>query len=199
MGVLKSAADLVYTIRFLKLLVTPFEETDAYKAGIIDKDGNKRKDFSMNTTDNREAYREHYTAFHRLVYNVKRLMAKAPGGSSRLASYAAALYLIKEHGQLSNKNVEKIHSNTGVDVLDMLAETSQWFMIEGNRLSPGVYRMLNESMTTEYAELVTKGDQIRVLAENNSPVGQILGIDIYKVVHLKSQQSLYISTGEITR
>lgn len=199
MGVLKSAADLVYTIRFLKLLVTPFEETDAYKAGIIDEDGNKRKDFSMNTTDNREAYREHYTAFHRLVYNVKRLMAKAPGGSSRLASYAAALYLIKEHGQLSNKNVEKIHSNTGVDVLDMLAETSQWFMIEGNRLSPGVYRMLNESMTTEYAELVTKGDQIRVLAENNSPVGQILGIDIYKVVHLKSQQSLYISTGEITR
>ena len=199
MGVLKSAADLVYTIRFLKLLVTPFEETDAYKAGIIDEDGNKRKDFSMNTTDNREAYREHYTAFHRLVYNVKRLMAKAPGGSSRLASYAAALYLIKEHGQLSNKNVEKIHSNTGVDVLDMLAETSQWFMIEGNRLSPGVYRMLNESMTTEYAELVTKGDQIRVLAKNNSPIGQILGIDIYKVVHLKSQQSLYISTGEITR
>lgn len=199
MGVLKSAADLVYTIRFLKLLVTPFNETDAYKAGIIDADGKRNKDFSMNTTDNREAYREHYTAFHRLVYNIKRLLAKAPGGSSRLASYAAALYLIKEHGQLSNKNVEKIHSETGVDVLDMLAETSQWFMLEDDRLSPGVYRMKNESMTSEYAEIVIKGDQIRVLPEKNQPIDQILGINIYEVVHLKSQQSLYISTGEITR
>jgi hypothetical protein len=31
MGILKSAADLVYTIRFLKLLVTKFEDTGAYK------------------------------------------------------------------------------------------------------------------------------------------------------------------------
>ena len=39
MGILKSAADVVYTIRFLKLLVTKFEETDAFKYGIIDADG----------------------------------------------------------------------------------------------------------------------------------------------------------------
>ena len=53
MGILKSAADLVYTIRFLKLLVTPFDETDAFKAGIIDEDGNKNKDFSLNSMDDR--------------------------------------------------------------------------------------------------------------------------------------------------
>lgn len=41
MGILKSAADVVYTIRFLKLLVTKFEDTGAFKAGIIDKDGKK--------------------------------------------------------------------------------------------------------------------------------------------------------------
>ena len=41
MGIVKSAADLLYTFRFLKLLVTPFEETDAYKAGIIDENGEK--------------------------------------------------------------------------------------------------------------------------------------------------------------
>ena len=37
MGILKSAADLVYTIRFLKLLTTPIKDTETYKAGIIDE------------------------------------------------------------------------------------------------------------------------------------------------------------------
>ena len=35
------AIDLFVTYRFIKLLVTPFEETDAFKLGIIDKDGNR--------------------------------------------------------------------------------------------------------------------------------------------------------------
>ena len=75
MGILKSIRDIVYTIRFLKLLVTKFEDTNAFKAGIIDADGKKRKDFSMDTMDNRDAYRTHYTSFHRLVFNLKRIMA----------------------------------------------------------------------------------------------------------------------------
>ena len=74
MGILKSAADLVYTIRFLKLLVTPFEKTDAFKSGIIDADGKRVKEFTTNSIDDREAYRSHYTPFHRLVFNLKRLM-----------------------------------------------------------------------------------------------------------------------------
>ena len=47
MGILKSAADFVYTIRFLKLLTTPFEKMGAYEIGLIDKDGKvdkKRKE-----------------------------------------------------------------------------------------------------------------------------------------------------------
>ena len=33
------AIDLFVTYRFIKLLVTPFEKTEAFKLGIIDKDG----------------------------------------------------------------------------------------------------------------------------------------------------------------
>ena len=43
MGILKSAADLVYTLRFLKLLTTPFEKTKAYELGIIDDKGKELK------------------------------------------------------------------------------------------------------------------------------------------------------------
>lgn len=199
MGILKSAADLVYTIRFLKLLVTPFEDTEAFKAGIIDADGNKNKDFNLNSADDREAYRNHYTTFHRLVFNLKRIMAKAPGGQSVVARYGAALALIKEHGELSDKNVEKIHRETGIDILDMLVEESKWFVIENNKLSPGVYRMKNESITTLAEDLVKKGDQVRVVEDKNAPVDEIFGVNIYEVTHLKSGQTIYITTGEITK
>ena len=35
------AIDLFVTYRFLKLLTTPFEKTEAYKLGIIDDNGNR--------------------------------------------------------------------------------------------------------------------------------------------------------------
>jgi len=35
------AIDLFVTYRFIKLLVTPFEKTEAFKLGIIDKTGNR--------------------------------------------------------------------------------------------------------------------------------------------------------------
>lgn len=197
MGILKSAADLVYTIRFLKLLVTPFDKTEAFKAGIIDADGNKNKEFNLNSTDDRDAYRSHYTPFHRLVFNLKRIMAKAPGGQSVVARYGAALALIREHGELSDKNLNKIHVETGIDVLDCLSEESKWFMLEGNELSPGVYKMKNETITTKCEEIVKKGDQIRIVETH--PFDEVLGLQVYEAVHLKSNQKVYITTAEITK
>tara|TARA_B110000238_G_C16020267_1_gene392901 strand:- start:66 stop:662 length:597 start_codon:yes stop_codon:yes gene_type:complete len=198
MGLLKTAADLVYTIRFLKLLVTPIEKTDAFKKGIIDIDGKKRKEFNTNSTDDREAYRSHYTPFHRLVFNLKKIMAKAPGGSSVVARYGAALALIKEHGQLTDYRIMQIHEETGIDILDCLAEDSQWFVIEDKQLSPGIYRIKHDTMNAMCEEVVHKDDKIRV-DEDAIPVDEILGIDIYKGIHLASRSYVYFTTGEITR
>jgi len=200
MGLLKSAADLVYTIRFLKLLVTPFEKTDAFKAGIIDEDGQKRKDFNTNSTDDREAYRSHYTPFHRLVFNLKRLMAKVPGGQSVIARYGAALALIKEDGQLSDARIMQIHEETGIDILDVLAEETSWFMLEDKELSPGIYRMKHDTVTaTKCEDIVKKGDKIRIVETDAKPIDEILGLDIYKGIHQNSKQWVYFTSGEITR
>ena len=56
-----------------------------------------------------------YTPFIRLAANVKRLVAKIPGGGSRLGSFASALYLIKEKYNLpftlisdSKKTIRKL-------------------------------------------------------------------------------------------
>jgi len=147
MGLLKSATDLVFTIRFLKLLVTPFEKLGAFKAGIIDKDGKKNPNFNTLKTDDREAYRTHYTAFIRLVINIKRIMAKAPGGQSAIARYGAALLLIKEHGELKDDQLLKIHDATGIEAMNLISETREWFVLEDGGLVEGVYLMLNDTMT----------------------------------------------------
>jgi hypothetical protein len=93
----------------------------------------------------------------------------------------------------------KIHEKTGIDILDVLAEDHQWFMTEGNKLSPGMYKMKYDSMTTKCAEVVTKGDRVRVTEDNNAPFTDVLGLDIYEVIHEKSGQSIYISTSELIR
>ncbi len=200
MGILKSAADLVYTIRFLKLLVTPFDKTEAFKKGIIDADGKKNKEFNTNSIDDREAYRSHYTPFHRLVFNLKRLMSKVPGGQSVVARYGAALALIKEHGELSDERLMQIHEETGIDILDCLAEQSEWFMLDDKQLSPGIYRMKNDTVTALYCEdIVKKGDRVRIIETQASPIDEVLGLDIYKGLHENSSQWVYFTTGEITR
>ena len=94
--------DLFLVYHFIKRLATPFEKWDAYKEGIIDKDGNiLKKTKDLTTVKERDAWGK----FDLMILKLKRLLAKVPGGSSRIASYAAALYLIKEH---NNVDVETI-------------------------------------------------------------------------------------------
>lgn len=197
MGIIKSAADLVYTFRFLKLLVTKFEDTDAYRVGIIDKDGNRRKDYDLNTMQGRDDYANYYTPFHRLVYNIKKLMAKVPGGSSTIASYAAALYLLKEKYGIPENKIEQGIQQLGYDATDFMVEQSQWFVLNDSRLSPGSYRLKNPKVVNStFEELAQKKDFIRV-SENCYPVGTLFGVNIYEVVHVKTNQKIYVTVEEL--
>jgi len=102
-------ADTIYTYRFLKLLVTPFRETEAFKLGIIDEKGKRLKDKQITTTEERAAF----NLFHRLVFNLKRLIELAPGGRTRVASYVAALALLKEHYDIDvNKALTEMKVNS---------------------------------------------------------------------------------------
>ncbi len=93
MGVLTGAANLFFIYRFLRILTTAWEDSDAFKLGIIDENGKILK--KKNKLKGKEE-KEAYTMMHRFVWKMKRLMEKIPFGKSRLASYAAALWLIKE-------------------------------------------------------------------------------------------------------
>jgi hypothetical protein len=92
--------DLFLVYQFIKRLATPFSEWKAYELGIIDERGNilkKRKE--LTTIEERKAWGK----FDVMVSKLKRLLEKVPGGQSRLASYAAALWLIKENEELKER------------------------------------------------------------------------------------------------
>ena len=93
MGIIKTIGNIYFVYQFLKKLVTPFEKTKAFELGIIDEKGKilkRRRD--LKTDDEKDAY----TLSDTLIWNLKKLLGKIPGGKSRIASYGAALFLIKE-------------------------------------------------------------------------------------------------------
>jgi hypothetical protein len=199
MSIIKRAGDLVYTFRFLRLLTTPFEETEAYKRGIINADGKRDRNFNMDSMENRESYKNYYTPFHRLVFNIKRLMSAAPGGSSRLASYAAALYLIKEQYGVSEKQILEGLKQIGIDPEDLLAENTRWFVLEDQRLSPGNYKLsFDKLLNLSLDEVAKKDDTIRVESAAY-PVSDFYGINIYEAVHVRTQQKVYVTAQELRR
>jgi hypothetical protein len=83
------------------MLVTNFENTDAFKLGIIDAKGkNIRKANTLQTSKERDAY----TYLNRLVFNVKKIINRLPGGESKMKSLVAALWLVKEQYQSGSRS-----------------------------------------------------------------------------------------------
>jgi len=90
-GQASRGADLYFVFRFLRLLTMKYESTDAYKFGIIDKKGKAlKKSSELESVKEKSSY----TMLHRMVFKIRRLMEKIPGG--RFVNYAAALFLLKE-------------------------------------------------------------------------------------------------------
>ena len=85
--------DIYLVYEFLKRLVTPFNKTKAFSLGLIDADGKKLR--TAVTSQEKEAM----GYFDRLVFNLKRILEKVPFGKSQIASYAAALLLLRERNE----------------------------------------------------------------------------------------------------
>lgn len=93
--------DLFLVYQFIRRLATPFESWDAYKQGVIDKNGK----VLVKKNDRSPEQKKSWGTFDVMVANLKKLLAKVPGGSSKIASYAAALYLIKEWNHFSEDSL----------------------------------------------------------------------------------------------
>lgn len=191
MSLANRAGDLYFTFRFLKLLTTPWTETEAYKLGLIDDNGKRLKSKKIQSSEEKDAY----TSFMRVVFNMKRLIQKLPGGSSKIASYASALLLIREEMGVTDKGIEKLVKEMDLDPADFISERNEWYVLDDKRLSPGMYTVREEKLTKQFNEVNVK-DKIRV-SEESYPVGSIFGLDVYEVTHINTNQPVLITLGEI--
>ena len=200
------AIDLFVTYRFIKLLVTPFDKTPAFKLGIIDKDGNRMKEKTvargmqptqLNTIEEKSAY----TILHKLVFNIKKIFAKVPGLRTKLGTYAAALFLLKDTFKESvddpdvfEKEFMKYLKEQGYEIDDSISEEVIGF---GEVLPKGEYVLVNDILNKEEEELTAKkGDKV-IAFEDEAPVDTVLGVEIFSVVHEKSKEVIYVSLEDI--
>jgi hypothetical protein len=110
--------DLLITYRIVKLMSTDFKDQEAFKFGIIDKDGKVlRKSSKLNT----EAEKDSYTVLHRFVFNLKRILSKF-GLKSSISNFATALALILKENQELIKYKSLIESS----IITYLKETNQY-------------------------------------------------------------------------
>ena len=202
------AIDLFVTYRFIKLLVTPFEKMEAYKLGIIDKDGYRtgpkdkfgqvRLDLNpLNTIDKKNAY----TVLHKLVFNIKRIFSKVPGLRTKLGTYAAALFLLKDTFKESvddpdmfEKEFVKFLKENNIEFDDEISEEVIGF---GEILPKGEYVLINDILNKEEEELTAKkGDKV-IAFDDEPPIDTVLGVEIFPVVHDKTQEKIYVSLEDI--
>ena len=198
------AIDLFVTYRFLKLLTTPFEKQEAFKLGIIDERGNRIKKpksslpaVELNTTELKNSY----TILHKLVFNIKKIFEKVPGLRTKVGTYAAALFLLKDTFKESvddpdmfEKEFMKYLKENDIELDNDISEEVIGF---GEVLPKGNYVLVNDILNKEEEELsAKKGDKV-VAYEDEAPVDTVLGVEIFPVIHIKSQEKIYISLEDI--
>jgi hypothetical protein len=85
------------------LFTTPFAEWEANKTGVIDDEGNIIVPSDKRTI----AQDDSFTKFDLLILKLKRVLEKLPFGKTKLASYAAALFLLKEEKNIKEETLEE--------------------------------------------------------------------------------------------
>ena len=198
------AIDLFVTYRFLRLLTTPFEDTDAFKLGIIDEKGNrimqkkvKKPAVELVTSEQKSSY----TILHKLVFNIKKLFNKIPGLRTKVGTYAAALFLLKDTFKESvddpdmfEKEFVKFLKENNIEMDDEISEEVIGF---GEVLPKGEYVLVNDILNKEEEELsAKKGDKV-IAYDDEAPLDTILGVEIFPVIHISTQEKIYVSLEDI--
>ena len=194
-GILSRVGDITYALRFLKLLVTPWEKMNAFKYGIIDKKGKKLRKPEL------PIEKSVYTIFHRLVFNIKRLLNAAGSGvAGKIATYASALFLIKDHTGMTEDEIKYVLDQMDATDWDQLpVNESKWFQNKDNQLNPGEYTLTRDIASPITAEYIGFAKSKVVVKEATNPYDNFLGCDVYKVIHKLTKQELFVTNHDITR
>ena len=184
MSILSSVGNIYFVYQFIKKLVTPFDKTKAFELGIIDEKGKiLKKRRELKTSEEKEAYSLSDT----LIWNIKKLLGKVPGGQSRIASYAAALFLIKEqHGdyKITDEELE----------LEFFDKFEQMYNNDDLLFDEKTLRKVTTALNEETPTTVSGNVAMRDMKLGKPPKGLVMkrfgGVDVFAVdpnIYMKSR------------
>ena len=200
------AIDLFVTYRFIKLLVTPFNKTPAFKLGIIDAEGKRvmRKTVARGMQPTlliTDAEKSAYTVLHKLVFNIKKIFGKVPGLRTKLGTYAAALFLLKdtfkehvEDPDVFEKEFMKYLKESGYEIDNTISEE---VIGVGEVLPKGEYTLVNDILNNEEEDLQAKAGDKVIAYDDEAPIDTVLGVEIFPIIHIKTQEKIYVSLEDI--
>jgi len=206
MSLVSGAVDLYMTYKFLRILTQPFDKTDAFKLGIIDERGKVLKKRKNLKTDEEK---KSYTIFHRLIWKLKKIMEKLPLGKTRLASYAAALWFLKEEArkkgmehpdQLETTFYNYLKENDGLPDYDDVNEQFSSFLSE-EKLKKGKYKLRVDMpdsgvLDNRLGPDAKVGDIINV-TKDTEPIDTVLGSEVYSVKHERTGKEIVVSQEDL--
>jgi len=177
--------DALIAYRVLKLLVTPFNRTEAFKLGIIDDKGKVLKK-SRDIKDQKE--RNAYTLLIRFVFNLKRLLSKVGVRGPLGSTAAAAIAFFKE------QSGEQLSEQAALDVEREVYKyiTSEGFEFElsenyGEPLTEGTYKVKHDIYNDE-GDVVINIDE-EVYFKETTDI--IMGYDVFK------HKDIYLTTEDL--
>lgn len=174
------------------MLASKWEETDAFKLGIIDAKGNfLKKTGDLTNAEERKAF----TKFHVLVFNLKKLIEKLPFGSMRLASLATALYLLKEEVGDTGKDVESLIWNFIKDNGYKPNNLHEHFCLV-ETIDKGEYIVIRDIITDDGA-LFKKGEKI--IVSNPKPIDKVLGNEVFTGKSKKNKQTVIFVAKDVEK
>ena len=171
--------DALVAYRVLKLLVTPFNKTEAFRLGIIDEKGKVLKKSKTIKTDKE---RNAYTLLIRFVFNLKRMLSKIGIRGPLGSKVAAALAFFKEeHG--NNPEVER-------EVYKYIKEQGFEFEISenyGEPLPEGTYKVKHDIYNLDGDIVINMDESI----EFKNITDTIMGYDVFK------HNGVYLTTEDL--
>ena len=124
-----------------------------------------------------------------------------PGLRTKVGTYAAALFLLKDTFKESvddpdmfEKEFVKYLKENDIEFDDSISEEVIGF---GEILPKGEYVLVNDILNKEEEELsAKKGDKV-VAFDDEPPIDTVLGVEIFPVVHVQTQEKIYVSLEDI--
>ena len=124
-----------------------------------------------------------------------------PGLRTKVGTYAAALFLLKDTFKESvndpdmfEKEFVKFLKENNIEFDDEISEEVIGF---GEILPKGEYVLINDILNKEEEELTAKkGDKV-IAFDDEPPIDTVLGVEIFPVVHDKTQEKIYVSLEDI--